>query len=305
MIRHASRIPLVRYSLAASLRRAPVALALGVTAVGASLTLAYPAAAALELPAPSPLAKVSQRVGLTDIEVEYSSPGVKDRKIWDGLVPYGELWRTGANAATKVTFSEDVTVAGTPVRAGTYAIFTIPAAKKWTFILNEDADQGGTRNYDKAKDVLRTEVVPEAIPHRERMTFVFADFDDNGAKLALEWEKLRVAVPITVHTAEQAEANIEGALGEGARNYANSARYLLDNDLDAERALDLAMKAEMLDGSWFNKFILARALAANERWSDAVAKAKASYALGEKADYFFWRDLVAQSIEDWQAKAGN
>ena len=115
------------------------------------------AAQQLELPRPSPSAKVSQVVGITEIAVEYSSPAVKGRKVFGGIVPLGELWRTGANGATKVTFSKDVTIGDKPVPAGTYALFTIPAKDSWTVIFNKNPNQGGTDQYKQDLDQLRFE----------------------------------------------------------------------------------------------------------------------------------------------------
>ena len=130
-------------SLHRSKRSSALTLTLA-SAAGVALLLASgPAAADLELPRPSPFAKVSQDIGLTTVTVDYSSPGVKGRKIWGGLVPYDKQWRTGANRATKITFSRDVTFAGKPVPAGTYALFTIPGKTDWTVILNKRADQAG------------------------------------------------------------------------------------------------------------------------------------------------------------------
>ena len=156
---------------------------------------------AQDKPAPSPLGKVYQRVGVTDIEVEYSRPGVKDRTIFaaDGLQPYGKLWRTGANAATKISFSTDVMVGGKKVAAGTYSVFSIPGAEEWTFILNQDADQGGTRNYDEAKDAVRIMVKPGVYPNKvETMTFAFGNVKDTSTDLAMIWEETVIMVPITV-----------------------------------------------------------------------------------------------------------
>src|SRR4051812_27534598 len=130
-----------------SKRSLPVSRSISLCAA-ALLTLllaASPARADLDLPRPSPFAKVSQTVGLTDITVDYSSPGVKGRKIWGGLVPYDQMWRAGANTATKVTFSKDVTFAGKPVPAGSYSFFLVPGKSEWTVVLNKKADQGGTR----------------------------------------------------------------------------------------------------------------------------------------------------------------
>ncbi|HET9299398.1 MAG TPA: DUF2911 domain-containing protein, partial [Candidatus Polarisedimenticolaceae bacterium] len=141
-------------------RSRPVALASAWLLAG---VLAAPAVAqTLEVPAPSPKAKIEQRVGVTDFSVEYSSPGVKGRSIWGSLVPYGELWRTGANAATKLTASKDFTFGDKSVPAGTYSLFTIPGASSWTVILNKKADLGGTNGYDEKEDAARITVRPES-----------------------------------------------------------------------------------------------------------------------------------------------
>ncbi len=257
------------------------------------------ARAAIELPKPSPAARVSQRVGLTDVEVEYSSPAVKGRTIWGDLVPYGELWRTGANASTKITFSRDVKVAGKDVKAGTYSLLAIPSKSDWTLILNSDTGLSGTRGYDKAKDVARATVKTAAIPKRERMTFLFADTTDAGAELRLEWDELAVLIPITVFTDEQAAKSISGVAGD----LSQSARYLLDENREPERALSLAESAVGIEASWINLYVLARAQAANGRYAEAVESAKKAQELGNKAEYFFWKDEVARSIGEWSAKA--
>jgi hypothetical protein len=157
-------------------------------------------------PKPSPPAKITQQVGLTDITVEYSSPAVKKRKVFSELVPAGKMWRTGANSSTKLTFSKDVTVGGKPVPAGTYALLTIPG-KPWTVVLNKDTTIGGNMDkYKESEDVARFTVAPKTIPSRERLTFIFSDFTDTTANLDLEWEKVRVSIPITV-SAEASAAN--------------------------------------------------------------------------------------------------
>jgi hypothetical protein len=139
-----------------------------------------------ELPRPSPSAKVSQVIGLTEITVDYSCPAVKGRPIWGALVPYDQMWRTGANQATKITFSRDVTFGDKPVPAGTYALFTIPAKGAWTVILNKKAEQSGTaRDYKADLDLVRFQVHAKPAPHRERMTFLFSDFTDDKGTLDL------------------------------------------------------------------------------------------------------------------------
>ena len=148
---------------------------------------------------PSPSAKVSQQVGTTMITVEYFSPAVKKRKIWGELVPEGKVWRTGANASSKITFSKDVTIGGKTVPAGSYSLLTIPTAKSWTVMVNKNTGIGANVDaYKQEEDVARLTVAPKSIPSRERFTFIFSDVTDDAATLDLEWEKVRVSIPIKV-----------------------------------------------------------------------------------------------------------
>ena len=158
-------------------------------------------------PKASPPAKVMQQIGTTDVTVEYSSPAVKNRKVWKELVPAGKMWRTGANASTKVTFSKDVTIGDKPVPAGTYALLTIPSPKSWTVVLNKATDIGGNMDkYKQDQDVARLDVKPKSGPHRERLTFLFSDFTDTSGNLDMEWEKVRVSIPIKVSADTSAAA---------------------------------------------------------------------------------------------------
>lgn len=153
-------------------------------------------------PAASPLGKVYQRVGVTDIEVTYSRPSAKDRTIFGegGLVAYGNLWRTGANAATAISFSTDVTIGGKKVAAGEYSLFSVPGKEKWTIILNADPKLRGTTNYDSKKDVARFEVnAASDFPVKvETMTILFSDVKDTSASLGIFWENTAVGIPIEV-----------------------------------------------------------------------------------------------------------
>jgi hypothetical protein len=173
---------------------------------GCLLLLGADLAQAQELkPRPSPSAEVKQQIGTVMVTVNYSSPAVKKRKIWGELVPEGKLWRAGANASTKVTFTGPVTFGGKPVPAGTYSLLATPSAKSWTVILNKNTEIGG--NVDKRKpeeDVASFTVTPKAAPMRERLTYIFSDTTDESATLDLEWEKVRVSIPITVPAAKKA-----------------------------------------------------------------------------------------------------
>ncbi len=263
------------------------------------------ARADLDLPRPSPFAKVTQTVGYTDITVDYSSPGVKGRKIWGGLVPYDKMWRAGANTATKVTFSRDVTFAGKPVPAGTYAFFLIPTKAAWTVILNKKPDQPGTGvGYNQADDLLRVQVTPKAAPMRERLAYQVSDFTDDKASLDMEWEKLRLSIPIGLDTAKQAQAAIDGAVDNVWRTYANAARYMLETKKDYATGLKYVDQSLALKEDWFNTWIKAELLAAQGHYGDARTLAQKAYDLGSKSQMFFMEADVKKALGDWKNKKG-
>jgi hypothetical protein len=265
--------------------------------------LSSSALADLDLPRPSPSAKVSQVVGLTEVSVDYSSPAVKGRKIWGGLVPYDQMWRTGANQATKITFSKDVIFAGKPVPAGTYALFTIPSKNAWTVVLNKKVDQSGTgRDYKADLDLVRVQVHAKSAPFRERMTFLFSDFTDDKASLDLEWEKLRVAIPIQVLTSEQALANIATSIDGTWRTFAFAARYMLETKKDYDTGLKYIDQSLALKEDWLNLWVKASLLAAKHDYKDAYALAEKSYQLGQKAEFFFFEADVKKALSEWKKK---
>lgn len=271
-------------------------------ALAALAITAAPALAELKLPAPSPLARVMQTVGVTEVTVEYSSPGVKGRKIFGGLLPMGELWRAGANAATKLTVSDAVKIDGKAVPAGTYAVFAIPGDKQWTLILNKDANQGGTRKYDKKLDLIRVNVTPTVAPARERMTFLFANTTDDSTDLVLEWETTRVTLPIAVPTKDYALKGIDGAIEGAQGTLANAARYYAGLK-DYDKALTIIGMSLGIKRTWFNIFLQAQFLAAKGSFGAAVPLAEEAWKLGQEAEYFFWKDQVKKSLEEWKAKA--
>jgi len=272
--------------------------------LAAAFLFAAPAARAdLELPRPSPFAKVWQVVGLTEITVDYSSPGVKGRKIWGGLVPYDQMWRAGANTATKVTFSKDVTFADKKVPAGTYAFFVIPGKTTWTVILNKKADQAGTgRDYKQEDDLLRVTVHPKAAPFRERLAYLVTDFTDDKASLDLEWEKLRLSIPITVDTTNQALASIKNAVDNTWRTYANAARYMLENKKDYDAGMKLVDQSLALKEDWFNVWIKAQLQAAKGGVKDARATGEHAYELGKKDNNFFLEGEIKTKLAEWKKK---
>ncbi|TNE79338.1 MAG: DUF2911 domain-containing protein [Bacteroidetes bacterium] len=266
-----------------------------------SFSLISAATAQPDLPAPSPKAMVMQTVGLTDITIEYSSPAVNGRTIFGGLVPYDSLWRTGANAATKITFSEDVKVGSSDVKAGTYSIFTIPGKTEWTFIINSDYAQSGTSKYDKAKDVLRLTVKSETIASKERMAFSITNFSEAGGNITLEWSTVQINVPFTVSTAAQAQRNIDRAVGGTWRVYAQSARYMLEHDGDMNKALELINQSVSLSEGWYNTWIKAQILHKLGKKKEALAAANRAYELGNKTpEGFFYKSQVEKALNDWK-----
>ena len=270
----------------------------GVLSAGSSAVLAQ----ALEVPAPSVKAKVEQRVGVTDFSIDYSSPGVKGRKIWGGLVPYDALWRTGANASTKLTASRDFTFGGKSVPAGTYSVFTIPTESSWTVILNKNTSVNNTTGYEEKDDVARVTVTPAAISPRERMTFLFSDTTDDASRLDLEWEKLRVSVPIKTDTKAQVMSNIDKSLSDAWRPHFTAGRYLLDSGGDLNAALGYLDQSIEIKPTWWNNWIRAQVLAKLGRSSDAVAAAEKAQTLGKGDNTFesFFKADVQKSLDDWK-----
>lgn len=264
---------------------------------------AGPAAAQLKLPAASPLAKVSQDVGLTTISVEYSSPGVKGRKIWGELVPWDKQWRTGADAPTKITFSREVSFGGKPVPAGTYAIYTLPTQKGWTVALSKDvATWPGSKPYDAKDDVVRVPATTASIPHRERLTFLFTNTTDNDTSLDMEWEKLRVSVPIKADTEAQTQAAIKAEIDGAWRMPARAARYEIETTKNHDAALKYAELSIAIQPTWYNNWMKAQALAGKGNYAEARKFAQASWDMGEKDPGFFYKDAVAKALKEWKDK---
>jgi hypothetical protein len=278
-------------------------VAAAVAACAAVLVFASTARAQqLELPAPSPAARVDQRVGLTDFQLEYSSPGVKKRPIWGTLVPYGKLWRTGANRATKLTVSRDFMFGNKKVKAGTYALYTIPNKSSWTVLLNKNWETGGTQGYSPKNDVARISVKPTAmVEPRERLLFVFSGTTEDATSLDLEWERLRVRIPIRVDTRAQVAANIEKATGSVWEPHADAADwYFQKGDLD--RALSNVDRSIAIQRHWANQWLRAQILGKKGKKSEALAAAQQAQTLGKGNETYesFFKEDVAKAIQSWR-----
>ena len=260
----------------------------------------------VEVPQPSLAAKLEQRVGITDFKVEYSSPAVRGRQVFGGLVPFDQPWRAGANAATKLTASRDFKFGGKAIPAGSYALYAIPGKASWTVVLNSSSEQWGSAGFDTKKDVARITVKPQALTNaRERMTFFFNDTTDDATSLDLEGEKTRVSAPIKVDTKSLVMANIEKATAEAWRPHFVSARYLLENGGDMKKALEYADTSIAIKPTWWNNWIRAQVLAKQGNAKDAVEAANKATELGKGDRVFegFFKGDVEKAIADWKKKA--
>jgi hypothetical protein len=272
------------------------------TLVVALTFLAAPAFAQFELPRLSPFAKAQQTVGLTEITVDYSSPGVRGRKIFGALVPWGEVWRAGANGSTKVTFSRDVSIGGTAVPAGSYAFFVIPNQKgNWTVILSKDTQQFGAFSYKKDQDLLRIDVKPQAIADRERLAYSFPDFATDTATLALDWEKVRIAVPIKLETSKQVAGMIKNLEENPQSQLTQAARYELEQAKDYDAGMRLVDKALSMKEQWLTVWTKAQLLAAKGNKKEALAMAQKANELGaQNPQGFFFAGEVKKALEEWK-----
>jgi DUF2911 family protein len=232
----------------------------------------------------SPKATVSQVVGLTEIALTYSSPEVKGRKIWGGVVPYGQVWRTGANEATTFAVSTDVAIEGKPLAAGKYALFTIPNTDHWTLIFSKDADMWGAFKYEQTHDVLRVDVKPVQSNLQERLQFLFPEHGETSAEVMLRWEEVAVPFTVTVDTPKIALARAEEELAGDPKPSAliSWARWMTDHGLVADKSLAWVQKATATEAgakSYWGKAVEARLLAKAGRVEEAKKAAAAAFPL--------------------------
>jgi hypothetical protein len=245
--------------------------------------------AQIKTPAPSPLGKVSQMIGLTEVKVAYSRPSVKGRAIFGELVPFDQLWRTGANAATTIKFEDKINIGGVDVAPGKYSVFTIPGAVEWTFILNKDA-KAQTGSYSQEKDVLRYKVKSTSLPVQvETFTIGFEAVKENSAVLRLMWAQTAVDIPIVTEVDNQVMKAIDKTLaGPSAGDYYTAARYYFDNAKDINKAHEWINKAVEMGKDEPKFWVIYRQALIKEKVGDtkgALAAAEASKALAIKADY--------------------
>ena len=257
-------------------------------------------------PAPSPFSKVEQKVGLTDVTLEYSRTAMRGRTIFGDLVPYGKIWRTGANARTKITFSDDVMVGGKTLKAGTYAIFTIPQEKSWDVIFYTDSNGGGApRELDNSKVAAMVNTPVMAMPMDvQSFTMTFDDLTSDSAMIGMLWAKTYVGVEFKVPTDEMVEASIKDVLdGPGFGDYYASAVYYLNEGKDINKAkewIDKAMSMTDTPRFWhLRQQSLIYAKAGDK--DGAIKAAKQSLTQAEKAGNADYVKMNKDSLKEWGA----
>ena len=267
----------------------------------------------LRLPRPSPKASVTQTLGVTDLTITYSRPGVKGRTIWGdppasapagtatlddararpkeaAVVPYGRVWRTGANEATTFTVTDDVLVNGQPLKAGTYSLHTIPGRDEWTIIFNSDPGQWGSFQYDEKKDVLRVKARPQpAADAQEWLAFQVDPAGESSARVNIRWEKLTVPFTVEVKdvaalTLAKARETLAAARADDWQTPLQAANYMLNNKLDLGQALTWAEQSIKARENFNNLNLKARILAAQGKRAEAVAAGEKAVQVGRAAN---------------------
>jgi len=261
--------------------------------------------AQVKSPAPSPLSKTELQVGLTDVTIEYSRPSMRGRTIFGDLVPYGKTWRTGANANTKITFSDDVIIEGDSLKKGTYAIFTVPNAEAWDVIFYNDASNWGTpKIWDEGKVAVKKSIKVVTFPDMDMETFtILIDdlADGKSGKLNFLWDDTIVTLKIDVPSDAIAQASIDKVMGgPTANDYFSAASYYRNAGKDLKQALVWITKATELrkEAYWMMKEKSLIHAALGDKKS-AIAAAKSSLEVAEKAGNADYVKMNKENITKW------
>ncbi|HXB96346.1 MAG TPA: DUF2911 domain-containing protein [Puia sp.] len=258
----------------------------------------------IRTPAPSAPQYVKQDFGLSAIELSYSRPDMRGRKIFGDLVPFGKVWRTGANQATTLTFADPVTIGDTKIPAGKYGLLSIPGADQWTLIITHQTDVTSPAAYKPDQDVVRVTVNPFKLPYPfETFTILFANVTANTCDLQLIWENTVITLPITTDIDTRIMAQIDNAMNKDSRPYYTAAFYYLENGKDLNKALEWFDKAIAQDpspgGSFFIFYQKARCLAKLGRKAEAKATAQKGVDLAKQAnnsDYVTLNEKLIASL---------
>lgn len=262
--------------------------------------------AQITTPKASPLAKIEQKVGLADITISYSRPGKKDRVVFGDVVPFGEIWRFGANENTKITSSDALIFGKDTLKAGTYAIFTKPNKDKWEiYFYTETTNWGTPDKWDEQKVAMKmTAPVITLNDVVENLTISFDNLQNSSATLQFSWDKTRINIPFTINTKDKVLASIKKTMdGPTAGDYYSAASYYFQEKLDMKQALSWCAKAVELrpEAYWMSR-LMAQLQAANGDYKGAIETAKKSIAAAEKDGDQNYVKMNKTSIEEWSKK---
>ena len=257
----------------------------------------------LDLPRPSQSATVAQRVGITDINIHYSRPLVKGRKIWGGLVPYEQVWRAGANEKTIITFSDPVTIEGQPLPAGTYGLHTIPHEKDWTIIFSRNSNSWGSFTYDPSEDALRVIVKTSPSDFHEALTYEFDELQPGSVVVTLRWERLAISFKVLVDLNQTVSRSLEKQLRAWPRwmwqPWDEAATYLLESHGDMQTALADADHSIRLEERFENWFTKSQILSAMHRDAEASAARTKAFSLASTLQlHNYGMGLISESRRD-------
>jgi hypothetical protein len=253
-------------------------------------------------PAPSPSATATQVVGVTKISLDYSRPALRGREIFGKLIPFGKVYRTGANSSTKFENSSDITIEGQPLAAGKYAIMSIPEAGEWTVIFSKNlgVNEG---NYKESDDALRVKVKTSEVAMTESFTIDFTDLKDDSGKMNIYWEKTKVSLNIGVNVEKAIETAITQQSNQTSGTFQQAADYMVQKGMDLNKALGLIDKSISLRETFRNNWIKSQILGKLGKNSDALAFALKAQSLGgSDPSYQFFKDGIEKGITEIKGK---
>ncbi|WP_338766409.1 DUF2911 domain-containing protein [Bernardetia sp. ABR2-2B] len=263
----------------------------------------------LELPRKSSISTLMQEIGLTEFFVRYGRPSVKGRKkhIWGELVPYGKVWRAGANEATTIEFSSDVKINGKPLKKGKYAVFIIPQKKgDWTFIFNTAVDSWGKEAYDPKNDVLRVDATVEKSKFQETLAYDFDKILENEATFILRWECKLARITIQVNTVEEAKKNIAEAISKYPNDWqvlVRSAAYYKSENIELRQALDWVNESiKLKNDHYLPHWVKSEILALQNDYKGAVESAQKALEVGKDDTNFIYAQTIQYQIDNWLLK---
>jgi tetratricopeptide (TPR) repeat protein len=253
----------------------------------------------LDLPLPSQPAEITQRIGITNITIKYHRPLVNDRKIWGGIVPYGAVWRAGANENTTITFSDPVSIEGKPLDKGTYGLHMIPNADEWTIVFSKNSTSWGSFTYDQAEDALRVTVKPKAAEMHNALTYDFDQLQPDSAVVEMDWEKTAVPFKVSVDVHDLVQASLKKQLRNLSQytwmSWDDAATYLLKEKIDLDEALAYANKSIENEDRFDNELTKSNVLIALNRKDEAATAEKKALELASPLQvHTYARQLQAE-----------